>query len=98
MSRRRSGAFAGKYTAGGKKPGGPRTAIFSDDKLEKLQPLIGLMKDIGSGHGGKTPAQVAINWVMCKGAIPIVGEIFLPVIFLFSAAVSGHAQRRDPYC
>ncbi len=67
----------GKYTAGGKKPGGPRTAIFSDDKLEKLQPLVGLMKDIGSGHGGKTPAQVAINWVMCKGAIPIVGEFFL---------------------
>ncbi len=61
---------------GGKKPGGPRTAIFSDDKLEKLQPLVGLMKDIGSGHGGKTPAQVAINWVMCKGAIPIVGEFF----------------------
>ena len=35
------------------------------------------MKDIGSGHGGKTPAQVAINWVMCKGAIPIVGEFLL---------------------
>ena len=68
---------AGKYVAGGKKPGGPRTAIFSDDKLEKLQPLVGLMQDIGSGHGGKTPAQVAINWVMCKGAIPIVGEFFL---------------------
>ncbi|DBB15730.1 TPA: hypothetical protein ACH3X3_003937 [Trebouxia sp. C0006] len=67
------GLLTGKYTAGGKKPAEPRTAIFSDDKLEKLQPLIGLMKDIGSGHGGKTLAQVASNWVMCKGAIPIVG-------------------------
>ena len=66
--------FEGKYTAGGDKPGGPRLAIFTDDKLEKLAPLIGLMKDIGSGHGGKTPAQVAINWVICKGAIPIVGK------------------------
>ena len=83
--------FAGKYTAGGSKPGGPRTAIFSDDKLEKLQPLVGLMKDIGSGHGGKTPAQVAINWVMCKGAIPIVGEIFCARAVLFSAAVSHFA-------
>ena len=33
------------------------------------------MRDIGSAHGGKTPAQVAINWTMCKGAIPIVGEL-----------------------
>jgi diketogulonate reductase-like aldo/keto reductase len=24
-------------------------------------------------HGGKTPAQVALNWLMCKGAIPIPG-------------------------
>ena len=81
---------AGKYVAGGKKPGGPRTAIFSDDKLEKLQPLVGLMQDIGSGHGSKTPAQVAINWVMCKGAIPIVGEFFLGLCsscFLLFAAL-----------
>ena len=57
------------------------------------------MKDIGSGHGGKTPAQVAINWVMCKGAIPIVGEFFCVLVFLlFSAAVSGHGQRHDPHC
>ena len=46
---------------GGDKPGGPRLAIFTDDKLDKLAPLIGLMKYIGSGHGEKTPAQVAIN-------------------------------------
>ena len=63
----------GKYYKGGDKPPGPRQAIFSDDKLERVAPLIGLMKDIGSGHGGKTPVQVAINWVICKGAIPIVG-------------------------
>ena len=31
------------------------------------------MKHIGSDHAGKTPAQVAINWVMCKGALPIPG-------------------------
>lgn len=66
---------AGKYTKNGEKPGGPRFAIFSDDKLDKIAPLISLMTDIGSAHGGKTPAQVAINWTMCKGAIPIVGEL-----------------------
>ena len=66
---------AGKYYKGGPKPSGPRQAIFSDDKLEQVAPLIGLMKDIGSAHGDKTPVQVAINWVICKGAIPIVGKL-----------------------
>jgi len=67
------GLLTGKYYKGGPKPPGPRQAIFSDDKLEQVAPLIGLMKDIGSAHGDKTPVQVAINWVICKGAIPIVG-------------------------
>jgi len=31
------------------------------------------MKRIGLDHDGKTPSQVALNWVMCKGAIPIPG-------------------------
>ena len=28
---------------------------------------------IGQDHGGKTNAQVALNWVICKGAMPIPG-------------------------
>ncbi len=64
---------AGKYTSGSSKPPGPRGAIFSDDRLQQIDPLISLMRDIASGHG-KTVAQVAINWVICKGVIPIVGE------------------------
>jgi aryl-alcohol dehydrogenase-like predicted oxidoreductase len=31
------------------------------------------MKEIGQAHAGKTPSQVALNWVMCKGAVPIPG-------------------------
>jgi pyridoxine 4-dehydrogenase len=31
------------------------------------------MKFIGSDHDGKTPSQVALNWTICKGAIPIPG-------------------------
>ena len=38
----------------------------------RLRPLIDAVKRIGEGHG-KTPSQVAINWVMCKGALPIPG-------------------------
>ena len=31
------------------------------------------MREIGKAHGGKSPAQVALNWVICKGAVPIPG-------------------------
>ncbi len=31
------------------------------------------MRAIGAAHGGKTPAQVALNWVIAKGALPIPG-------------------------
>ena len=63
---------AGKYTPGGNKAGGPRAAMFNDDRLRTVEPLIGLMREVGSAHG-KTPAQVAINWTICKGALPIPG-------------------------
>lgn len=64
---------AGKYTPGGMKAQGPRAGMFSDDRLRAVQPLLGLMRDVGSAHGGKTCAQVAINWTICKGALPIPG-------------------------
>jgi len=31
------------------------------------------MRGIGQAHDGKSPAQVALNWVMSKGAVPIPG-------------------------
>jgi aryl-alcohol dehydrogenase-like predicted oxidoreductase len=31
------------------------------------------LTEIGASHGGKTPGQVALNWVICKGALPIPG-------------------------
>ena len=27
----------------------------------------------GERHGGRTPSQVALNWIICKGAVPIPG-------------------------
>ena len=35
--------------------------------------LAQVIQEIGQSHGGKTPAQVALNWVICKGAVPIPG-------------------------
>jgi diketogulonate reductase-like aldo/keto reductase len=31
------------------------------------------MREIGRAHDSKSPVQVALNWVVCKGAVPIPG-------------------------
>jgi diketogulonate reductase-like aldo/keto reductase len=31
------------------------------------------MRQIGNNYGMKSPAQVAINWLVCKGVVPIPG-------------------------
>jgi aryl-alcohol dehydrogenase-like predicted oxidoreductase len=66
------GLLTGKYTPD-HRPGGFRRGVYRKDFLEKIQPLIGLMGEIGAGHGRKSPAQVALNWTICKGAVPIPG-------------------------
>jgi aryl-alcohol dehydrogenase-like predicted oxidoreductase len=66
------GILTGKYTPE-KPPQGVRAGQFSRRYLEKIQPLIKLLMRIGSDHGGKLPAQIAINWTICKGTLPIPG-------------------------
>lgn len=66
------GMLTGKYTPDHLPPG-LRRATYNVDYARRVQPLIGLMREIGQAHGGKTPAQVALNWTMCKGAVPIPG-------------------------
>ena len=66
------GLLTGKYKPDGIHPKGMMR--LGDSKfIERIQPLIERLRQIGKNHGDKTPAQVAINWVMCKGAVPIVG-------------------------
>jgi hypothetical protein len=62
----------GKYTPDGPKPSGPRASIYAS-KIAEVQPLIEVMRAIGKERGGKTPAQVALNYTVCKGALPIPG-------------------------
>ncbi len=66
------GLLTGKYTPENP-PGGVRSRRYSRGYLARIRPLIGLMREIGQQHGGKTPAQIALNWVMSKGAVPIPG-------------------------
>jgi aryl-alcohol dehydrogenase-like predicted oxidoreductase len=66
------GLLTGKYTPENP-PDGVRGRRLKSGYLEALMPLIGRMREIGKGHGGRSPAQVALNWAMCKGTVPIPG-------------------------
>jgi len=65
------GLLTGKYNPS-KPPAGARGGQYAR-LLPKIQPLIKLMTAIGQDHGGKSNAQVALNWVIYKGALPIPG-------------------------
>jgi aryl-alcohol dehydrogenase-like predicted oxidoreductase len=65
------GYLTGKYSSQ-KLPPGPRAAMFGT-ALPKLQSLLKLMTEIGQDYGGKSNAQVALNWCICKGTMPIPG-------------------------
>jgi aryl-alcohol dehydrogenase-like predicted oxidoreductase len=67
------GLLSGKYAPGKPLPSGPRGAIYRG-KINEIGKLIDLMTKIGEERGGKTPAQVALNWLMCQpGVLPIPG-------------------------
>jgi len=65
------GLLAGKYSVENPPPG-MRARSYAG-LLPKIQPLLKLMTEVGQDHGGKSNAQVALNWVICKGALPIPG-------------------------
>jgi aryl-alcohol dehydrogenase-like predicted oxidoreductase len=66
------GVLTGKYTLENPPPGTRRRWTRQVD-LARLPNLIGLMQEIGQNYGNKSPAQVAINWTMMRGAVPIPG-------------------------
>ncbi|CAE8691326.1 unnamed protein product [Polarella glacialis] len=67
------GLLSGKYGEGSELPPPPRGWLFGSLLGNKeLQNLLSLLGEIGQVRG-KSVAQVAINWCVCKGAIPLVG-------------------------
>ena len=66
------GLLSGKYSKDNL-PSGPRRAIFTDSRFKEIETLLDLMRAIGKEQGGKTPSQIALNWTLCKGALPIPG-------------------------
>ena len=67
------GVLSGKYTPQNPPRGILRSIRYRRKVLQRLQPLIGVMTEISAKNEGRTLAQIAINWVLAKGAIPIVG-------------------------
>jgi aryl-alcohol dehydrogenase-like predicted oxidoreductase len=68
----RKGLLTGKYTPENPPPG-TRGRMFTRTAIARAQPLIQLMREIGQAHDSKTPSQVALNWLICKGTVPIPG-------------------------
>ena len=64
------GRLTGKYSAANPPPG-KRT--FSDHPMEQVDQIVAELRRIGEANGDKTPGQVALNWLIAKGSVPIPG-------------------------
>ena len=64
------GRLTGKYSQANPPPG---KRNFSAFPMAEIEPVIAELRRCGAAHGDKTPAQVALNWLICKGAVPIPG-------------------------
>lgn len=64
------GRLTGKYSAQNPPPG-KRT--FSDHPMEQVDMVVAELRRIGLARDAKTPAQVALRWIIQKGAVPIPG-------------------------
>ncbi len=64
------GRLSGKYSAQNPPP---PNRNFSDHPMEQVDLVVAELRRIGEANGDKTPNQVALNWIMAKGAVPIPG-------------------------
>jgi len=65
------GVLTGKYSAD-HRPGGYRGMVYGKAYLAGIEPVLAALKRV-AGANGKTVPQVALNWVLSKGALPIPG-------------------------
>ncbi len=64
------GRLTGKYSAASPPPG---KRGFSAHPMEVVDKVVAELRAIGDKHGGRLPSQVALNWIIAKGAVPIPG-------------------------
>lgn len=65
------GLLTGKYTPDNPPPG-LRRGLYRRGRLAQIQPLTRLLREIGEERR-RSAGQVALNWAICKGAVPIPG-------------------------
>lgn len=63
------GRLTGKYSAANPPPG---RHSFSAHAMEQVDEVVAVLRQIGERHD-RTPSQVALNWLIAKGAVPIPG-------------------------
>ena len=64
------GRLTGKYTASNPPPG---NRGFSNHPMAEVDVVVAELRRIGDRHDGRTPSQVALAWLIAKGAVPIPG-------------------------
>lgn len=68
------GRLTGKYSAANPPPG---RRTFSAHPMEQVDRVVAVLREVGAAHAGdhgdRTPSQVALNWLIAKGAVPIPG-------------------------
>ncbi len=65
------GLLTGKYSVENPPPGNRGVRYLR--VIHRIAPLTRLLTEIGQDHGGKSNSQVALNWIIQKGALPIPG-------------------------
>lgn len=64
------GRLTGKYSAANPPPG---RRTFSAHPMERVDRIVAELARVGDAHDGRTPAQVALRWLIQKGTVPIPG-------------------------
>jgi aryl-alcohol dehydrogenase-like predicted oxidoreductase len=64
------GRLTGKYSASNPPP---RSRDFSAHPMAEVDKVVDVLRRICAAHGDRTPSQVALAWIIAKGAVPIPG-------------------------
>jgi aryl-alcohol dehydrogenase-like predicted oxidoreductase len=64
------GRLTGKFSVANPPP---KARDFSAHPMEEVDKVVAVLRRIGTAHGERTPSQVALAWIIAKGAIPIPG-------------------------
>lgn len=74
---------------------GMRKLMAPRTDARELEELRNLLASIGESHGGKTPAQVALNWTMMKNTVPIPGARSVAHLEENAGALGWKLERRE---